>query len=405
MPKLKNQCPKNCRDRNQSFSWYKGKRVYHGVWGSPEADKSYKRFIAALLESPNLLLRDSKTGDVLVSELATDFLTAIEFQTNKADLWHFNRVIGFLVDIYGELSVNEFSPKKLKTVRKQMIKAGTLCRGMVNSYTARIIRIFAWGVEEELAKTDVKALREVRNLRKGEQGTFDNPPREDVPDAIIERTLPFMFPTVAAMVQVQRLTGMRPSEVLNMRVGDIDKTRGNGLWYYTPKSHKTEEHIGKKPIPLGEPEQELLTPYLIGKKTSEAVFSPRTAMEEWKTERRANRKTKITPSQLERDRQRAENPTDRIGDFYDSGSYRRAVEYAIRKGNKVLPEEQKIPHWTLYQLRHNAGTEAEKMGGLDKAQALLGHKTANVTKRYAHAQLTIAEEMARNRRNPFAKET
>ena len=40
-------------------------------------------------------------------------------------------------------------------------------------------------------------------------------------------------------------------------------------------------------------------------------------------------------------------------------------------------------------------------GGLDKAQALLGHKTANVTKRYAHGQLAIAEEMARTRQNPF----
>ena len=68
------------------------------------------------------------------------------------------------------------------------------------------------------------------------------------------------------MVQIQRLTGMRPSEVYRMLVGNIDKNRGNGLWYYSPESHKTEQFIGKKEIPLGKPEQALLAPYLEGKK-------------------------------------------------------------------------------------------------------------------------------------------
>jgi hypothetical protein len=71
---------------------------------------------------------------------------------------------------------------------------------------------------------------------------------------------------------------MRPSEVLVMRVGDIDRSRENeGLWYYTPQAHKTEQYIGKKPIPLGKAGQDLIAPYLVGKKPTEAVSSPRTA--------------------------------------------------------------------------------------------------------------------------------
>ena len=244
--KTEESVPEKLSGQDQSFSWYNGKRYYHGVWGSPEAKQNYKRFLADLDNPPALPLRMGEVGGVLVSELATCFLTAIESQTDYTDLSHFKRVVGFLVDIYGELSVNEFSPKKLKAVRKQMVSAGTLCRRMVNSYTARIIRIIAWGVEEELAKVDVEALREVKELRKGKQGTYDNKPREPVPDDVVERTLLFMSPTVAAMVQVQWLTGMRPSEVFNMRVGDIDRSRENGLWYYVPESHKTEEHVGKK---------------------------------------------------------------------------------------------------------------------------------------------------------------
>jgi len=318
---------------------------------------------------------------------------------------HFTRAIGYLVGVYGDFAVNEFSPKKLKAVRNQMVKAGTLCRNMVNDYTGRIVRIFSWGVEEELVESGiVTALREVKSLRKGEQGTFDNPPREEVPNDVIRRTLPFLSPTVAAMVQIQYLTGMRPSEIYRMVAGDIDRTRDSELWYYVPGSHKTERFIGKKAIPLGKPEQELIATYLMDKKPGAAVFSPRTAVAELNAERRRNRKTKMSPSQQERNRRRAKKPAVNIGEFYDHSSYRKAIAHGIRKGNKTLSVDQQIPHWTPYQIRHAAGTEAEKTQGLDKAQALLGHRTANTTKRYAHGQLAIAESMARSRRNPFSTE-
>jgi integrase len=113
---------------------------------------------------------------------------------------------------------------------------------------------------------------------------------------VIAATLPFLAPVIAAMVVVQYLTGMRPSEVFNMRVGDIDRNRNNGLWYYSPK-HKTEEHIGEKPIPLGLPKQKLIAPYLEGKKPEAAIFSPRQAVKERAEQARARRKTKVQPSQ------------------------------------------------------------------------------------------------------------
>ena len=51
MPKLKNQYPKMYRDKNSAVSKHKGQRIYHGVWGLPEADKAYKRFIPMVEES------------------------------------------------------------------------------------------------------------------------------------------------------------------------------------------------------------------------------------------------------------------------------------------------------------------------------------------------------------------
>jgi integrase len=399
MPKLTNRLPRKCRDRNQAFSWHNGKRIYHGIWGSPEAEKSYKRFLAALIENP-VQPPQLDEGSMLVSELADAFLDSIESRISKSEFTLHRYAIGYLAESFGELAVNEFSPKKLKIVRNQMVKTGTLCRKTVNNYIGKIRRMFAWGVEEEVATASIShALKVVKDLRKGEDGTFDHPEREAVPEWVIAATLPFLPPTVAAIVQVQWLTGMRPSEVLNMRVGDIDRSRSNGLWYYSPK-HKTEEHIGEKPIPLGKPEQKLIAPYLEGKKSGDSVFSPKTAQRERAAEARANLKSKRTTSQREVDAKRAEKNASRVGNFYDHSGYRRAVKYAIEKGNRHGVE---IPHWSPYLLRNSAATAIELEHGLDEAQAQLGHTTANMTKRYSKAQLKQREKLAHSRVNPFEK--
>jgi integrase len=183
-----------------------------------------------------------------------------------------------------------------------------------------------------------------------------------------------------------------------MRVGDIDQSRDNGLWYYIPGSYKTEAFVGKMVFPLGESVQRLLTPYLIGKKPADSVFSPRQAMKERAAQ--AMGKSKLTSSQRERDVKRAELRATTVGEFYDRNSYRRAILYAIKKGNR---HGVQIPYWTPYRLRNSAATEIELEHGLDKAQAQLGHKTANMTKRYSKAQLKQREKLALVRVNPFEK--
>ena len=411
--------PKLCEDRGRFFVWLEGKRHYFSANGRKDAEVKRKQFLA------NIWLGNTATqpkvgrgsplvkefggstplgvedGDMLVSELADAFLDSIESQMDKNEYMLFKYAVGYLVDVYGELAVNEFSPKKLKFVRSQMVSAGTLCRKTINKYIGKIRRLFTWGVGEETVKSAASdALKAVKDLRKGEEGTFDHPEREAVPEWVIAATLPFMPPTVAAMVQVQWLTGMRPSEVFNMRVGDIDRSRKNGLWYYVPESHKTEEQIGKKPIPLGKPEQILIAPYLIGKKPADSVFSPKTAQRERAAEARTNRKSKRTPSQRARDAQRAEENASKVGEFYGKGSYRNAVKYAIEKGNR---HGQKIPHWSPYLLRNAAATDIELRHGLDEAQAQLGHTTADMTKRYSKAQLRQREKLAHSRVNPFEK--
>jgi integrase len=160
----------------------------------------------------------------------------------------------------------------------------------------------------------------------------------------------------------------------DIAVGDIEQGQDPNLWYYTLERHKTQKHIGKKIIPLGALEQKLIAPYLEDKTADQAIFSPRQAMEE-------------------------RGVQNEVGDFYDKDSYRRAIVYAIKKGNK---SGRAIPHWTPYQLRHATATElTERIAlGREVAREKLGHTKVEMTKRYTQgAELTIAEELARKRQS------
>jgi integrase len=393
--------------RKYAVVYLHGKKIYLGLYGSPESHAAYARLVAELQANPDDVHQSNGKKQVTVPELAVEFLDNVQGSTNPTDYAHYRTAImDFLDKLYGDnFPVDDFKPKSLKLVREEMIKSHRFCRKTINKYTHFIVAVFGWGVENEMVQeTTWNALKVVKSLPKGHDGTFDHDERQPVHDDVIRRTLPFMPPTLRAMVIVQRLTGCRPSEIFNMRVGDIDTThtRDPKLWYYVPGSYKTARFVGKISFPLGKPEQELIAPYLVGKTPESAVFSPRTAMAERNAERKANRKTKITPSQLTKAEARAAKPSP-YSEFYNLYSYRQAIEFAIAKGNKMLPDGEKIPHWYPYQLRHTAATDAENSYGDESAQALLGHRNVNMTKRYSKAQLNQREKLARDRQNPFGE--
>ena len=282
MPILKNRPPKYQRSGKYAVVYHHGKRIYLRDYGSPESQTTYSRFVAEIQANPAFYLSKGEAS-VTVKELAAAFLDHAKVTQDDADYRHCRvAIVEFLLKLYGDSTpVDDFTPRCLKLVREEIVKSQRFCRNTINKYIRRIVFMFAWGVENDsVPETTWRALKVVKSLPKGSPGTFDHPEREGVPEWVIAATLPFLAPVVATMVMVQYLTGTRPSEVFNMRAGDIDRSRGNGLWYYIPKHHKTEQHIGKKPIPLGKPEQDLIAPYIIGKKADESVFSPRKATEE-----------------------------------------------------------------------------------------------------------------------------
>ena len=413
MPKLKNRPPKYSQFKKYAVTFHQGKRIYLGLYGSPESHTAYARFLAERRLTPDLVLSKGESN-VAVSELAAAFLDNAKAALAKPNYTHYRiAVMDFLVEFYGDISADEFKPGCLKTVRSEMVQARRedgkprFCRNMINEYTRRIVALFGWGVEEDLVKSETWAvLRAVKPLPEGYVGTFDHEERDEVPDDLIRRTLPFLPPMIRAMVQVQRLLGCRPSEVFNMRVKEIDRKSDPDLWLYRLTHHKTEKKTKrkrKKVLPLSKLEQELIAPYLEGKEPKAFVFSPKTAMEERRAEQRANRKSKLTPSQRERDERNAAKPST-YREFYDKDTYRQAFRHAIDKVNRRLPDGEKIPYWTPYQIRHRAATAMELEFGIDEAQTLLDHATPDTTQRYSHARLQKLKKLAKNRRNPFEDE-
>ena len=69
--------------------------------------------------------------------------------------------------------------------------------------------------------------------------------------------------------------------------------------------------------------------------------------------------------------------------------------------NFYAPGAELLPHWFPYQLRHSASTATELAHSDEDAQALLGHRTVNMTKRYTKTQKKRREKLAKMRVNPF----
>ena len=93
--------------------------------------------------------------------------------------------------------------------------AGTRTRGVINH---RVKRFFQSAVSEQLIPPAVyEGLRTVSGLEKGRTTARETDLVSAVDNAQIDRVLSQVSPQVAAMIQLQRLTGRRPGEVVMMR--------------------------------------------------------------------------------------------------------------------------------------------------------------------------------------------
>ena len=152
---------------------------------------------------------------------------------------------------------------------------------------------------------------------------------------------------------------------------------------------------------FGPQAQAILAPFMF-RGDDAFLFSPAEA-EKWRHEEaRANRKTRVQPSQQKRNedrrlRQRKRPPSDQ----YDVATYRRAIKRAVGRINEARRAESTaagvdpvlMPAWHPHQLRHNAATNLRKQFGAEMARIILGHHSLKMTEVYAERDLAAARQV------------
>lgn len=402
MPKLSQSLPKYRKHRKsgQAIVTIGGKDFYLGPHGTKASRLQYDRIIAEWLTAGRPARHPSVTADAelpTVAELINGYWSyAVKYyqkdgvSTGTAE--RLKPLLRMVKDLYGDVLITEFRPLSLETIQQKLIEQG-YSRVYINMHTARIKRMFRWGVKAELVPPDIQQrLNAVPGLRKGRTEAAEPDPIEPVAPEIVEATIPHLPPVVQDMVRFQELTGARPTEVCLIRPGDID--RSGEVWRYVPSKHKTEHHGRSRVVFIGPRAQAVLRPYLLRADTA-YCFQPAESERKRNAQRRENRQSPMTPSQAARKpkRKRQRAPSER----YDKNSYANAIRRAVKLANRerVRLGEEALPHWAPNRLRHSAATEIRRRYGLEAAQVILGHSKADITQVYAERDYAKAEQVMR----------
>ena len=388
----KMKIPKLChrKDRDLAFIYDGEKKVYFGKWGAPETIQRYADYVDALINGVDSIVGEARRV-VTIADLAARFLEDKKnyyvnvYGEQTGQLQRLQTALQYPLRMFADIPVDEFGPLKLQLVRQQMLDSGRFAREYINTLVNCIRHVFKYGVEQELVKPEtLLALKSLSPLKRGRTAARETAPIIPVSADVVNATLTCLAPTLAAMVKLQRLTGMRPCEVCVMRAGDIEQS--DNPWTYTLSHDKTDYRRAAndlRTIPLGERAQEVVKPFL-NRDSEQFLFTPREAQQQRSAEMRENRQSPITSQTRRRDERterRQYNPR------YTVDSYGRAIKRACQQAG--------VQPWAPNQLRHLYATEVRAKYGLEAAQIMLGHANADVTQIYAERDRERARQIAK----------
>ena len=395
MARKRNELPQLRRHKakNRAYFQFRRRRYYVGPWGSREAEATFRRMLAEVvlpaLERAEDAIPAAPSVDatqLLVEDLVAEYLehVARRYPERSRQPESIRLALRALLAMYGPTRVVDFTPRALVALQIEM--ARTIGVRTVNSRITMIVRMFRWGVSEELLPGSTwHGLQAVEALKPGQYGVRG--PRKVRAATLqqVQAVMPHLPSRVLrTMVVVQWITGMRSGELLSMRKCDIDFD--GEIWIYRPAQHKTENHEIDRQIGLIPEVQALLRPFFL--RPDEAyLFDPRDSDEEVRTRKRAGRKTKVQPSQALRHEKAMREPKARIGERYTPRTYGQAVQRACSLAGLKKTGERFSPH----QLRHAAATAMARQENILGAQKALGHSSSKTTERYLHLDAEIAK--------------
>lgn len=364
-----------------------------GPIGSEESKREYSRLIAEVAAAG--AATHHRQQEAFVAELVAAYLDHI--QSDATEYSRACKALEPVARLYGDKTIGQFGPIALTTCRANLV-APDRSRAYINRLVSVIRACWRWGVAREMVTVSQwEALKTIEPLREGEL-SYETEDVVPVDLAIVEATMPFLPPRIAAMVRLQMLTGARPSEICRIRgveisrEGVIREARGKlihlgefGVWVYSPVDHKNRSKGKSRNLIVGPQAQAILLPWLEGRPPEAYLFSPREATEERFADMRSKRKTAVQPSQESRAKK---VPRRKPGEFYQASSYYHAIQKACEKAG--------VPPWFPYQLRHVVATDLREEQDLEVSQAVLGHDDPETTLRYAmRAYRKAAEVIAR----------
>lgn len=385
--------PSYCHHRasGQAYVKVRGKVTYLGVYGSEASRSAYAAAVAEVLVgrsvTPPKPAADARPHVVTVREVCDRFVAYARGYYVKggkvtAEAGMVATACGHAAALFGDQPAEKFGPLALKSVRERMIAKG-LARSTVNQSINRLRRAFRWAAGEELIPASIpNGLATVPGLRAGRTTARETEPVLPVADDVVKVTVAALPAVVGDMVRLQRLTGMRPGEVCDLRPCDVD--RSGEVWTYRPASHKTQHHGRERVVFLGPKAQAILLRYLARNATA-CCFRPCDSEANRRAEVHAARQTPLSCGNRPGTNVR-ESPAFRPGDRYSVCSYRQAITRACVTAG--------VAHWRPNQLRHTAATEVRARFGLEAAQVTLGHSTARTSEIYAEKNLAAGAAVA-----------
>lgn len=338
-----------------------GKDHYLGKHGSVASRREYDRLITIWIAGGRRPI-SREVPDTTVNEVILGFLRWSEtyYRKDGRETSQVNIIKGALKDLYllfGRESARAFGPMKLETLRSHWVGRG-LSRSLVNRRIKIVKQAFGWATARELVPGETyQALRSLRSLAKGRTTAPERSPVLPVPGADVAAVLlhldglPIDHPsaTLASMVRIQLLTGMRPGELVAMRTSDIDRT--GEIWIYRPRSHKTLHRDRERIVYLGPRCQEILTPILVSGQNDYGPF-------------RSIRGKPMSPK-----------------------LYRQAIARVCRAAG--------VEPWSPSRLRHNYATTIRREAGLEATKVMLGHSKVETSQIYAEIDTAKAADIAR----------
>jgi integrase len=244
------------------------------------------------------------------------------------------------------------------------------CNRLVNL----VIRMFRFAASQEMLEITVSMqLRSLEPLRAGQSKAIEKKRRQAVSLEVVRKTARFLSPVVRAMVRIQVATGMRSSEICNIRPIDID--RSGEVWLYRLQTHKTAYQGVDKIVPIVKDAKDALIDYL-NRPEDAYCFSPAETMA-WSRAKQSAQRVGYGSYKKPID-----DPKRKPRAQYNASSYCRAIRNAAEKAG--------VPSWHPHQVRHRNAEDVSASKSVDHSQALLGHANRSMTEHYAKPVRNLA---------------